>query len=438
MIRLLHLNDTEGTAQTLWARLVSAIQAQRALGQATLLLHAGDIPLEVASAPRLLPLLQSLRFDAIALGNHDFGENSLPMLAEGSLPFVCANLSHPDWKALRPYRLVHLVGWSIALLGMTLLDLRRYVPARFLKNCTVSDPFSAMSALIEQLRPRVDMLAIVSHAGMAVDIELAQRIAGIDVIFGGHDHAQFSEPMMVGTTMIVQAEPHGNSLGVLSLSRYERIWHNIPVMQYPLDHDVLEQLSALPTQHSRILGYTQTDMRSVHAYSATALNCLVVDLLRAYAHADLALLRCASIENTIPAGPITEHDIQNCVHCGADQIAILSCSGAELWQTLEQGAREEYYLLTIAGASVIYDLHQKPGRRVQAVEVDGTPLDLEAVYSVACSEVLAKGVGDFEIFRNKPHKTLAYTIHELLFDHLQTQHTIAPKSDGRLLFLESV
>lgn len=435
MLHLLHINDTEGPAHEVWPRLVTALRSHHQAATSTLLLHAGDIPLEDDNAPQLLPLLQSLHFDALALGNHDIGEHSMAMLRLGALPFVCANIVSPAWEKVRPYYYLDRAGWRIALIGITLPDLRRYIPARFLQGVEIADPLLVLPALMQQLRPIADIVILISHAGFGCDLELAHKIAGIDIIVGGHDHAQLTEPIIIGQTMIVQAEAHGASLGLLSLSRYQRQWQLLPSMDYAPDSEAMQLLSRTTTSSSRILGYTHTHLRAVNPYVATALNCLVVDLLRDYAQSELALLRCASIANSLAPGAITEQDLHRCVRCGADQVARLSCTGAELWHTLEQGAREDYYLLTISGARIVYDLGQPVGQRVLHVEIAGQPIELERSYSIACSEVLANGVGNFDVLARNTHMTLSDTIYELLLRYLQAHPIIAPAADNRLSFV---
>ena len=68
---------------------------------------------------------------------------------------------------------------------------------------------------------KVDAVVLLSHNGMDVDLKLASRVSGIDVILGGHTHDAVPQPIPVtnagGTTLVTNAGSSGKFLGVLDL-----------------------------------------------------------------------------------------------------------------------------------------------------------------------------------------------------------------------------
>ena len=58
-------------------------------------------------------------------------------------------------------------------------------------------------------------MVLLSHNGMDVDLKLASRVTGIDVILGGHTHDAVPQPIQVanagGTTLVTNAGSGGNS-----------------------------------------------------------------------------------------------------------------------------------------------------------------------------------------------------------------------------------
>jgi sulfur-oxidizing protein SoxB len=60
-----------------------------------------------------------------------------------------------------------------------------------------------------------------SHNGMDVDLKLAARVRGLDVILGGHTHDAIRQPIAVtnagGTTLVTNAGSNGKFVGVLDL-----------------------------------------------------------------------------------------------------------------------------------------------------------------------------------------------------------------------------
>lgn len=108
-----------------------------------------------------------------------------------------------------------------------------------------SDPVeSARSAVGELQEAGVDMIIAVSHSGVNEDRVLALEISGIDVIVGGHSHTPLTEPVVEGSTVIVQAGSNLEYLGVLELN-----WNpetgSVDVINHESDTPFL-----LPVDHS--------------------------------------------------------------------------------------------------------------------------------------------------------------------------------------------
>jgi sulfur-oxidizing protein SoxB len=61
------------------------------------------------------------------------------------------------------------------------------------------------------------VVVLLSHNGLEVDLKLASRVRGIDAILGGHTHDGIPAPAVVGKTLVTNAGSHGKFLGVLDL-----------------------------------------------------------------------------------------------------------------------------------------------------------------------------------------------------------------------------
>ena len=63
---------------------------------------------------------------------------------------------------------------------------------------------------------KVDAVILLSHNGMDVDLKLASRVTGIDVILGGHTHDAVPQPIAVtnagGVTLVTNAGSNGKFL----------------------------------------------------------------------------------------------------------------------------------------------------------------------------------------------------------------------------------
>lgn len=459
MLHIVHLNDTEGKLEDVWPRVATATRSLREAGRCDLLLHAGDIPLDTAAPCDSASVMNQLGFDAFALGNHDLGRDDAALaqhLEALSAPVLCANVSGAPEGFFRPYCWYQLKGMQVAVIGVTLHDFPRYLRQRRTAELTFQSPVKVLQDLIPRLRSRADLIVVLSHCGSQADMELARQAPGIDLIVGGHDHALLPEPVLVGRTWVAQAGAEGACVGTVTVSwcssQLEVTGRLLPTADLPPDADILSLLpsAALGAAMLEVAGYTATDLRSRDYARETPLGNLTVDLMRAYAGTDLALLRCASVVNDLPAGPIRRRDLQRLNTCGEDQVARLELSGRELVEVLESGVRgastspgrslelvlpsanSYYFLLVTAGARVVYDAERPEGQRVVSVQVGDEPLDLQRSYTVACTEVLANGTGGFPVLGLKPRELLPSMLEDVLAEHIATEGTIRPVIDGRL------
>ena len=96
-------------------------------------------------------------------------------------------------------------------------------PRRFVPDWTFGIREAELQKVVDDLRnkERADAVLLLSHNGMDVDLKLASRVRGIDVILGGHTHDGVPQPTFVnnsgGKTMVANGGSNGKFLGVLDL-----------------------------------------------------------------------------------------------------------------------------------------------------------------------------------------------------------------------------
>jgi sulfur-oxidizing protein SoxB len=70
-------------------------------------------------------------------------------------------------------------------------------------------------------RDGAQVVVLLSHNGMDVDLKLASRVAGLDAILGGHTHDAVPAAIEIsnvgGKTLVINSGSHGKFLGVLDL-----------------------------------------------------------------------------------------------------------------------------------------------------------------------------------------------------------------------------
>lgn len=123
----------------------------------------------------------------------------------------------------KPYTLKSMNGATIAIIGQAFPRTKIANPARFVPDWTFDIYDDLMQELVDHVREneKVDAVVVLSHNGMDVDLAMANRVSGIDVILGGHTHDGMPTPTVVqnnaGQTLVCNAGSNGKFLGVMDL-----------------------------------------------------------------------------------------------------------------------------------------------------------------------------------------------------------------------------
>lgn len=125
--------------------------------------------------------------------------------------------------AFKPYAMRTLNGVRVAVIGQAFPYTPIANPSRFIPDWTFGIQDERMQALVDQVRAneKPDLVVVLSHNGMDVDLKMAAQVTGIDVIFGGHTHDGMPAPTVVknasGQTLVTNAGSNGKFLGVMDL-----------------------------------------------------------------------------------------------------------------------------------------------------------------------------------------------------------------------------
>jgi len=213
------------------ARRGTVIKQQRKASDTVVLLDAGDIfptSPDIARTDKVVAAYRLFRYDAVTIGEAEFvnGFKYLRGLAENAkLPFVTANVKLCENEVcsdLARSSLILDVGkkkvgifayMNKSTLGFTPEE--RLTDGKF--SVKIVDYLPGLKGFIERNRGTLDVLIVLSHAGIEEDRQLAAEVPGIDVIVGGHSQTFLSSPTKEGNTLIVQAASDGQYVGKLVL-----------------------------------------------------------------------------------------------------------------------------------------------------------------------------------------------------------------------------
>jgi 2',3'-cyclic-nucleotide 2'-phosphodiesterase (5'-nucleotidase family) len=206
-LTILHVNDVHGQTQPHkmgdkvvggYARLATLVERARSEGDANLMLlfHAGD---EFSRGDDLtrrtlgaanIRLMNVLRFDAWTPGNGDYYDgldNLRKRSREANFAVLAANvsLSQEANGPIRPYVIRQAGPLKVAILGLCTVYSDRPEVAGIKVE---AGGLETAAKFVPELRKNADVVVVLSHLGYLADITLARKVAGIDVIVGGHTH----------------------------------------------------------------------------------------------------------------------------------------------------------------------------------------------------------------------------------------------------------
>ena len=142
----------------------------------------------------------------------------------GRIEFVAQNVKTADFgdPVFAPWRAHEINGVPVAIVGQAFPYTPIANPRHFVPDWTFGIQEEALQKHVEAARAKgAQVVVLLSHNGMDVDLKLAARVRGIDAILGGHTHDGVPRAVIVknagGSTLVTNAGSNGKFLGVLDL-----------------------------------------------------------------------------------------------------------------------------------------------------------------------------------------------------------------------------
>lgn len=442
-VTLLFTNDIESTFDPIpafWrddinriggmAELATLIEKIRSEEELVFLFDGGDMytgSLSKATeghAP--IEMMNSMGYDAKAIGDHEFeyGWEAFSFTKNRMhTPNLAANIYYKDTKIpfAQPYTIIERDGFRIGVIGITGLVAYTVIVPKHRDGIELVDPKPVIKRLVTFLRPDVDLIVLLTHAGktapmqtddeahpeltrdLTTNLELAGVIDGIDVLIGGHSDAGTREPVIHPKTgtIIMETYGQGTTLGKISLTvdtEQQKILSYsgelLPVISDELipHKDVARKLKYYRNIHSEldeVIGYSANYMNRSYLAESDIGNFLT-DVLRNETGAQIGFFGSGGIRRDISQGNITLANIRD-VYPFSGHIETFRMTGQQVLKILEQSLTLERGMMQVSGVQVQYDLNKEKGGRIVSVKVDGVPIRKEQVYLVTTTEFFGLG-----------------------------------------------
>ncbi len=314
-------------------------------------------------------------------------------------------------RVFKPATVKEIGGFRIGVVAQAFPYVPIAHPKRFTPDWTFGIRDAEMQKVVDELRSKhkVDAVVLLSHNGMDVDLKLASRVTGIDVILGGHTHDAVPQPVVVanagGKTLVTNAGSSGKFLGVLDLDLAKGAvknvsYHLLPVYAGLLQPDAAMQalIDKAAKPHAAQYGEKLAvagDLLYRRGNFNGPMDQLICDALRHELDAELALSPGFRWGNTmLPGEPITMGDVLSETAITYPEVYVQQMTGAQINAILEDICDnlfnpDPYYqqggdMVRMGGLDYACAPAQSMGKRVSDLTLDdGRKLEAEKSYKVA-------------------------------------------------------
>ena len=404
-----------------FAHLATLVKRLKASRPGALLLDGGDTWQGSATslwtnAQDMVDACKALTVDVMT-GHWEFtyGMERVKAIVEGDfkgqIDFVAQNVKTADFgdAVFKPYTLKEMNGVKVAVVGQafpyTPIANPRYMVADWEFGIRDED----MQKAVDEARAAgAQVVVVVSHNGMDVDLKMASRVRGIDAIFGGHTHDGVPVAVPVknpgGTTLVTNAGSNGKFLGVMDFEvKSGRVSHFryrlLPVFSNALkaDADMAGLIRRIRAPYEAKLNETLATTDGLLYRRGTfngSWDQLVCDALMDVQGAELAFSPGFRWGTTLlPGQAITRELMMDQLAITYPHTTVTPMTGDTIKTVLEDVADnlfnpDPYYqqggdMVRVGGLTYTITPGEKAGRRISNMRLKGQPIEAGKTYKVA-------------------------------------------------------
>ncbi|MEJ2345076.1 MAG: thiosulfohydrolase SoxB [Gammaproteobacteria bacterium] len=341
---------------------------------------------------------------------------------KGHINFVAQNVVDNDWgeRIFDPYVIKEINGVPVAVIGQAFPYTPIANPRYMMPKWSFGIRDDAMQKVVDEVRGKgAQVVVVLSHNGMDVDLKMATRVNGIDAIFGGHTHDAVPAPVEVSTpnggkTLVTNAGSNGKFLAVLDLDVKKGKVSGYKYKLLPVFSNLIEPDPAMATYIDKMRNQDvtykgekfnmQQRLQERVAIAADLLyrrgnfngtfDQLICDALMAVQDAEIAFspgFRWGL--SVLPGEPITFEHVMSETALTYPVVTRNEMTGATIKNVLEDVAdnlfnKDPYYqqggdMVRVGGLKYTMTPGEDVGKRISDMELNGKPIDPKKKYVVA-------------------------------------------------------
>ncbi len=344
--------------------------------------------------------------------------------------------------AFKPYTIKTVGGARVAVIGQAFPYTPIANPKRFIPDWTFGIQDDRMQNVVDAVREteKPDLVVVLSHNGMDVDLKMASRVSGIDVIFGGHTHDGVPAAIPVankgGKTLVTNAGSNGKFLGVMDMDVRDGKLREFRYRLVPVFSNLLPADAEMQAYIDQVRAPYKDKLEEKLAVAGETLyrrgnfngsfDQVICDALREVNDAQVSLSPGFRWGTTVlPGQAITMDNVMDQTCITYPETYRREMTGADIKLILEDVCdnlfnADPYYqqggdMVRVGGLDYVCDPNAKMGSRIQDMALDdGTKVEAGKKYVVSGWATVAS-------------KAPGRPIWEVVADYLRTQNTVKIK-----------
>ena len=330
---------------------------------------------------------------------------------KGRIEFLAQNIKTNDFgdPVFKPYTLRSVNGVPCAIIGQAFPYTPIANPRYLVADWGFGIQEESMQKVVEEARAKgAQVVVLLSHNGMDVDLKMASRVRGIDAIFGGHTHdgVPIAVPVVNsgGKTLVTNAGSNSKFLGVMD---FDVKGGKVADFRYRLLPIFARQLKADPEMDALITRLRQPyESRLAQKLAVTdgllyrrgnfngSWDQLICDALMDVQGAEIAFSPGFRWGTTLlPGDTITRELMMDQLAITYPYATVSEMTGETLKSVLEDVADnlfnpDPYYqqggdMVRVGGLAYTCSPTAKIGGRISDMRLSGKPIEADKKYKVA-------------------------------------------------------
>jgi sulfur-oxidizing protein SoxB len=329
----------------------------------------------------------------------------------GKIEFLAQNVKTTDFgdPVFKPYAIREMNGVKVAVVGQAFPYTPIANPRYMVPDWTFGIQDEEMQKTVNAARAEgAQVVVVLSHNGMDVDLKMASRVTGIDAILGGHTHDGVPQPIKVqnksGVTLVTNAGSNGKFLGVLDFDVKGGKVSDFRYKLLPIFSKLITPDAEMAALIEKVRAPYKDKLEEKLAVSEGLLyrrgnfngswDQLILDAMMDVKGADLAFspgFRWGT--SILPGQAITFEHVMDQTAITYPMSTLTEMTGEQIKVILEDVCDnlfnpDPYYqqggdMVRVGGLAYACDPNAKMGNRIQDMRLKGKPLDATKKYKVA-------------------------------------------------------